>query len=100
MFDSYFMASSHPVITSYFHASNSASWLSTSFMLTSTAFQPMFGRISDTIGRRPVYLASLAVFIFTTAWCALAQSIESFIAGRAMCGIAAGGMMAMVRLCL
>jgi predicted MFS family arabinose efflux permease len=96
MFDSYFMASSHPVITSYFHASNSASWLSTAFMLTSTAFQPMFGRISDTIGRRPVYIASLTVFVFTTLWCALAQSIESFIAGRAFCGIAAGGMMAMV----
>jgi MFS family permease len=95
MFDSYFMSSSHPVITSYFHASNSASWLSTSFMLTSTAFQPMFGRVSDTIGRRPVYLVSLSVFCLTTLWCALADSIESFIAARAMCGLAAGGMMSM-----
>lgn len=42
-FDSTLMASSHPVITSYFDASYAASWLSTSFLLTSTAFQPMFG---------------------------------------------------------
>jgi MFS family permease len=96
MFDAYFMSTSHPVITSYFRASNAASWLSTAFMLTSTSFQPMFGRLSDTIGRRPVYLAALAGFIVTTAWCALAQSIESFITARAFCGIAAGGMMAMV----
>jgi hypothetical protein len=96
MFDSYFMSTSHPVITSYFHASNSASWLSTAFMLTSTAFQPVFGRLSDTIGRRPVYLASLTWFIAATTWCGLAQSIGSFIAARAVCGIAAGGMMAMV----
>jgi MFS family permease len=97
MFDAYFMSTSHPVITSYFRASNAASWLSTAFMLTSTSFQPTFGRLSDTIGRRPVYLAALAGFIVTTAWCALAQSIESFITARAFCGIAAGGMMAMVR---
>jgi predicted MFS family arabinose efflux permease len=98
MFDSYFMSTSHPVITSYFHASNSASWLSTAFMLTSTAFQPVFGRLSDTIGRRPVYLASLVWFISATTWCGLAQTIGSFIAARAVCGIAAGGMMAMVRI--
>jgi hypothetical protein len=95
-FDSTLMASSHPVITSYFHASNAASWLSTAFMLTSTAFQPLFGRVSDTIGRRPLYLFSLVMFIVTTIWCALAQSIGSFIAARAFCGLGAGGVMAMV----
>jgi nitrate/nitrite transporter NarK len=97
-FDSTLMASSHPVITSYFHSSNSASWLSTAFMLTSTAFQPLFGRVSDTIGRRPMYLFALVMFACTTAWCALAQSIGSFIAARAFCGLGAGGVMAMVHL--
>lgn len=51
-FDSTIMASSHPVITSYFKASNSASWLSTAFLLTSTAFQPLLGSLSDSIGRK------------------------------------------------
>jgi Major Facilitator Superfamily len=96
-FDSTLMASSHPVITSYFHASNSASWLSTAFMLTCTAFQPLFGRMSDTFGRRPLYLFALIMFVGTTAWCALAGSIGSFIAARAFCGLGAGGVMAMVR---
>lgn len=95
-FDSTLMASSHPVITSYFHASNAASWLSTAFMLTSTAFQPLFGRVSDTLGRRPLYIFSLVMFVATTLWCSLAQSIGSFIAARAFCGLGAGGVMAMV----
>ncbi|KAJ4366081.1 hypothetical protein N0V95_000308 [Ascochyta clinopodiicola] len=95
MFDSTLMASSHPVITSYFHASNSASWLSTAFLLTSTSLQPLMGRLSDTIGRRPLYLSGLVIITATTAWCAFAQSIGSFIAARAFCGIGAAGVLSM-----
>ncbi|CAL5870584.1 uncharacterized protein PFLUO_LOCUS4823 [Penicillium psychrofluorescens] len=85
----------HPVITSYFNASNTASWLSTAFLLTSTAFLPLFGRISDAFGRKPVYLFAISVFFLTTAWCGLAQSIGSFIAARALCGLGAGGVFSM-----
>ena len=94
-FDSTLMASSHPIITSYFHASNAASWLSTVFYLTATITQPLYGRVSDVIGRRPVYLFSVAVFFLSTIWCAVAQSIGSFIAARAACGLGAGGVIAM-----
>ncbi|CAG8164483.1 unnamed protein product [Penicillium salamii] len=90
-FDSTLMASSHPVITSYFNAANSASWLSTAFLLTSTAFMPLFGRVSDALGRKPVYLFSIAMFFFTTAACGLARNIGDFIAARALCGLGAGG---------
>ncbi|KAM5490432.1 hypothetical protein MaudMau93_002630 [Microsporum audouinii] len=90
-FDSTLMASIHPAITSHFHAANSASWLSTVFLLTSTAFQPVFGRISDVFGRRPVYMFAVITFLLTTAWCATAESIGSFIAARAACGLGAGG---------
>ena len=94
-FDSTIMVSSHPVITSYFHSSNSASWLSTAFLLTSTSFQPLFGRLSDTMGRKPPYIFTMVVFLAATLWCALAQSMMSFIIARALCGLGAGGMMTM-----
>ncbi|KPM39800.1 hypothetical protein AK830_g6792 [Neonectria ditissima] len=92
-FDGTIMASSHPVITSYFHASNSASWLSTAFLLTSTAFQPLLGRLSDAIGRKPLFVGCIGVFALATAWCALARTIESFIVARAFCGLGAGGVL-------
>ncbi|ROT41809.1 MFS general substrate transporter [Sodiomyces alkalinus F11] len=92
-FDSTIMASSHPVITSYFNASNSAAWLSTAFLLTSTAFQPLLGRISDSLGRKPPYMFTKVIFAVSTLWCACAGSMTSFILARAVCGIGAGGMM-------
>ncbi|KAL7804641.1 MFS general substrate transporter [Trichoderma aethiopicum] len=92
-FDGTLLASSHPVITSHFAAANAASWLSTAFLLTSTAFQPLLGRLSDAVGRKPLFVASLLVFAAATAWCAIAGSIGSFVAARAVCGIGAGGAM-------
>ncbi|KAI5795662.1 major facilitator superfamily domain-containing protein [Geopyxis carbonaria] len=89
------MASTHTSITSAFHASELASWLSTSFLLTSTSFQPLYGRVSDVTGRKIPYVFSCVVFTVATIWCALAQSIESFIAARAVCGLGAGGMLTM-----
>jgi MFS family permease len=92
-FDSTLMASAHPVITSYFGSSNSASWLSTAFFLTSTVSQPLYGRVSDTIGRRSVYIFAQVMFLLSTIWCAVAGDIGTFIAARAVCGVGAGGVM-------
>lgn len=92
-FDSTIMASSHPVITSYFGSSNSASWLSTAFLLTSTAFQPFLGGLSDAVGRKGPYVITMALFLVSTLWCTLAGSMTSFIIARAVCGAGAGGMM-------
>ena len=94
-FDSTIMASSHPVITSHFHSANSASWLSTAFLLTSTAFQPLAGRLSDTMGRKPPLIFGMVLFTVGTLWCALAQSMTSFILARALCGLGAGASMTM-----
>lgn len=94
-FDGTIMASSHPVITSYFHASNSASWLSTAFLLTSSAFQPLMGRLSDSLGRKPLFVGCMYIFTIATVGCAVANSIETFILARAACGIGAGGVSAL-----
>jgi MFS family permease len=62
-------------------------------MLTATATQPVLGRLADALGRKPLLVGCLIIFVAATAWCALATSIESFIAARAACGVGAGGCM-------
>lgn len=94
-FDSTIMASTHSTITSAFHSSELASWLSTSFLLTSTGFQPLYGRISDVVGRRLPYVFACFIFTAATLWCAMAQSMSSLVAARAVCGLGAGGMTSM-----
>jgi len=91
------MASTHTSVTSAFNSSNSASWLSTSFLLTSTSFQPIYGRASDVLGRRMPFILALVLFTTGTFWCATAQSIRSFIAARAVCGVGCGGIWTMGR---
>ena len=93
-FDMTLTSAVHPVIASYFKKATSASWLSTVFLLASTLGQPVYGRISDGIGRRPVYLVSVVIFSLATIWCALAQDFFSFIAARTFAGIGAGGVIA------
>lgn len=94
-FDTTIMVSSHPAITSYFGAAHSASWLSTAFMIMSTISQPFLGRLSDALGRKPLFLGTTAILSVATLWCSLATSIGSLIVARAVCGIGAGGTLLM-----
>lgn len=55
----------------------------------------MFARLSDSFGRRPLFLIPLAAFGLGTLWCALAPTIISFILARAVCGLGASGTIAL-----
>lgn len=99
-FDYAFLSSSHPVITSYFHASNAASWLSTVFSLTTAISAPLYGRLSDVTGRKSMYVFALVIFALTTMWCGVSRSIGELIAARAFCGVGAGGVAVMSNIIL
>ncbi|KAI4674911.1 uncharacterized protein J4E84_010353 [Alternaria hordeiaustralica] len=83
------------ILLGYFVAMFDSTLMASTFLLTSTSLQPLMGRLSDTLGRRPLYLAGLVVLAATTAWCSFAQTIGSFIAARAFCGIGAAGVLSM-----
>lgn len=72
------------------------SWLITAYLLTSTASQPLYGKISDLYGRKKIFMTSIAIFLIGSALCGLAQNLTMLIAFRALQGLGAGGLMSLV----
>ena len=50
-------------------------WVITAFMLTATATAPLYGKLSDMHGRRPLFVVSIVVFIAGSTLCGLARSM-------------------------
>lgn len=69
------------------------SWVVTSYLLAATATIPLYGKISDLIGRRPVFLFALGTFLIGSALAGASQSMPHLIAARGVQGIGAGGLM-------
>ncbi|KAH8694103.1 putative MFS drug transporter [Talaromyces proteolyticus] len=94
-FDGTITASTYALISSDFNAANTASWLTTSYLITSTAFQPIYGRMSDIFGRKPCFYTCTISFLLGCLGCAVAQDIFLLNLMRALTGIGGGGLMTM-----
>ncbi len=68
------------------------SWVFSAFLLTSTVSMPLWGRLSDLLGRRPAYLAGIAIFLLGSGLSGLSQSMAQLIAFRALQGLGAGSL--------
>src|SRR5829696_3143232 len=69
------------------------SWVVTAYLLGATVSMPLWGRASDLYGRKPLFLAAIAVFLCGSALSGAAGSLGQLIAFRALQGLGAGGLM-------
>ena len=63
------------------------------FLLTSTVSSPLWGRASDILGRKRLYLAGVTVFLIGSALCGAATSMTFLVLARALQGFGAGAVM-------
>ena len=84
-----------PRIVSDFNSLDKLSWVVTAYLLTSTASTPLWGKISDLYGRRPLFIAAIVTFLAGSVLSALSQNIEELIGFRAVQGLGAGGLMSL-----
>src|SRR5665213_2085750 len=84
-----------PVLTRHFRATaNQASWFVLAYLLVNTAFILVFGRITDLVGRRRLYMTGLAIITVASLASAFAPSAEALIALRALQGIGGAAILA------
>ncbi len=67
-------------------------WVFSAYMLTSTVTVPIYGKLADVYGRKPVMLVAMGLFLFGSMASGQARTMEQLIAFRAIQGIGAGGM--------
>ncbi|KXS13361.1 MFS general substrate transporter [Gonapodya prolifera JEL478] len=94
--DQTIVATALPRISADFEAADQSSWVGTSYLLTSTAFQTLWGRFSDIWGRKVCLLISLLIFLAGNVLCGIAQSIVQLIVFRALAGVGGGGITTLV----
>ncbi|KAE9392263.1 MFS general substrate transporter [Gymnopus androsaceus JB14] len=85
--DANIIATAIPKITSTFNSLNDVGWYGSSYLLTSTALQPCFGKIYAHFDIKIVYLTSVLIFEAGSVICATAKNSPMFIVGRAIAGL-------------
>jgi EmrB/QacA subfamily drug resistance transporter len=72
-------------------------WVVTTYLLTSTAVTPLYGKISDSAGRRLTLLVAIGIFIIGSILCALAPSMLALILARGLQGLGGGGLISLAQ---
>jgi len=81
-----------PRIVSELHGSDYYTWVVTAYLLTSTVTVPIYGKLSDLFGRKPMLLVGIGLFLFGSALSGLSQTMWQLIAFRAIQGLGAGAL--------
>jgi EmrB/QacA subfamily drug resistance transporter len=84
------VATAMPTIVAQLGGFHLFSWAFAAFLLTQAVSIPIYGRLADLYGRKPVFFAGTSLFLAASLLCGLAWGMGSFILFRALQGIGAG----------
>ena len=88
--DSTIIATAVPAVVDDLDGFSQFPWLFSVYLLTQAVTVPVYGKLADVYGRKPVLLFGIAVFVAASLFCGLAWSMPALIVGRALQGIGAG----------
>lgn len=82
-----------PTIIGSLHGIKLMSWVFSIYMLMTAVATPIYGKLSDLIGRKPAMLSGLIIFLIGSMMSGVSDSMGTLIFWRAIQGIGAGGIM-------
>src|SRR5215208_6897907 len=85
-----------PRVVADLHGFEHYAWVTTAYLLTSTAVVPIVGKLSDLYGRKRFLIGGAISFVLASALCGLAQSMTQLIVFRGLQGLGGGVLTAMV----
>jgi EmrB/QacA subfamily drug resistance transporter len=91
--DQTIMATALPTIAGDLGGLSELTWVVTVYVLAAAATTPVWGKLSDLLGRRGLLRTALAIFLVASALSGVAQSMGELIAFRTLQGAGAGGVM-------
>ena len=77
------------------HGLNDQAWVTTAYLITSTIAVPIYGKLSDIFGRRPLYIFGIVVFLLGSLASSFSTSMFMLAGFRAFQGIGAGALMSL-----
>lgn len=90
--DQTIVATALPAIIRDFSAIDLISWVSTGYLLASTAMVPIYGKLSDLYGRKTILLWGIVIFLIGSMLCGIAASMVQLIVFRVIQGIGAAAL--------
>jgi EmrB/QacA subfamily drug resistance transporter len=90
------MGSATKTIADQLHGQTIQAWVTTAYLITSTISTPLYGKLSDILGRKPMYLTAISLFLAGSALSAMSNSMYELAAFRGLQGLGAGGLMSLV----
>jgi EmrB/QacA subfamily drug resistance transporter len=91
--DQTIVSTAMPRITAEFNGLDRYTWVTTAYLLASTVMIPIYGKLSDIFGRKPIFLVGVVLFLSGSALCGMAWDMNTLIAFRAFQGLGAAALM-------
>jgi EmrB/QacA subfamily drug resistance transporter len=86
-----------PQIVSDLGGLHHLTWAVTSFLVTSTATTPLYGKLSDIYGRKPLFVVAIVIFLAGSSLCGLSRTMIELVVFRGIQGLGAGGLMVLAQ---
>src|SRR5437870_1261442 len=90
--DQTIVATALPKVVSDLGGITQYTWVFTAYMLGSTVTVPLYGKLGDVHGRKPLFIVAIVIFLVGSALCGAAQNLWELVIFRAVQGIGAGGL--------